>query len=350
MQAHCVGQHQINRKRAISIGAQLCLLSFCITLLLLSGTFDPDFEAYRFIYDIGLRVAAEGTRDPVFTYTLETLRNFIRYEQFRFALCLIFGIVLFRIAPKLGAMSPAKRMGITQALVLAPFILLKLHVQIREGLALLLWLFAVTSNAGVMSRNVRSKSFWIAALISSAIHLSVIMWWVAALMLGSKRPHYKRQALTTFLLFATYGAFTTSMGSRLLTELFGGMFFVDSGLYVEVTLAKQVYWSIFILLPLLTLVFFDKSSLSVSGDLRWRPSIFGMTGVYGLLGFFSVSMLGMYVWGATDTDFNLTIRVALTLLMFLVIQLALTCPRRPLTWIAFTFTLLTVARLLFFPD
>lgn len=338
------------RKRAISLGARLCLLSFSATLLLLSGTFDPDFEAYRFIYDIGLRVAADGTRDPVFTYTLETLRNFIQYEQFRFVLCVMFGIVLFKIAPKLGTMSPSRRMGIAQALVLAPFILLKLHVQIREGLALLLWLFAVTSNAGDMSRNVRSRSFWIAALISSAIHLSVIMWWIAALVLGSKQPRYKRQAFATFLLFSTYGAFTTAVGSRLLIEFFGGMFFVDSGLYVEVTFAKLLYWSFFILLPLLTLILFDKRALSTNGDSQWRPSILGITGVYGLLGFFSVSMLGMYVWGATDTDFNLTIRVAMTLLMFLVIQLALTCPRRLLTWMAFTFTLLTVARLLFFPD
>ncbi len=152
------------------------------------------------------------------------------------------------------------------------------------------------------------------------------------------------------ILIPAYGAVTTAVGSRLLVEIFGGMFFVDGGLYVEGTSAKQAYWSFFVLLPLLALVVFKKNSLSVSGDSPWRPSVLGMTGVYGLLGFFSVSMLGMYLWGATDTDFNLTIRVAITLLMFLVIQLALTCPRQILTWVAFVFTFLTVARLLFFPD
>lgn len=338
------------RPLATSLGARLCLLSFAFALFLLSGTYDPDFEAYRFIYELGWGVAADGSRDPLFIFVVESLRGVFHYEQFRFALCVIFSIALFRLAPQLGAMSVTKRFGIAQALVLAPFILLKLHVQIREGVALLLWLFAVTNNAGNMSRNVRSRSFWIAALASSAIHLSVVMWWVSALILGSKRPQYRHQALTTFLLFAVYGAVTTAVGSRLLVEIFGGVFFVDSGIYVEVTPMKLAYWSFFVLLPLLALAVFNKNSLSVRGVSPWHPSIFGMTGTYGLLGFFSVSMLGMYLWGATDTDFNLTIRVAIALLMFLVIQLALTCPRRMLTWVAFVFSFLTVARLLFFPE
>ena len=334
----------------MTLSAKLCFISFSLLLFLLSGEFDPDFESYRSLYENGWGNFVYPFRDPVFWFALAHLQEYLSYEQFRYLLCLFFSIALFKLARKLGQMSLRSQFGVAQAIVLAPFIMLKLHVQIREGIALLLWLFAITNNGADISRNVRSRSFWFIAAISIGIHLSAVIWWISAIILGSRRPYYRRQALAIFLFFAVIGAATTSLGSQLLEAVFRGAFFIESEFYVQVTPAKQVFWSFFILLPLLTFFNFNKYFLSVVSDPLWRPSIFGMTGVFGLLGFFSVSMIGMYIWGVTDSDFNLTIRTAITLMMFLVIQLALSCPRRLLTWIAFVFTFLTVARLLFLPN
>jgi hypothetical protein len=333
---------------AVKLGGRLCLFAFVTVLFLLSGSYDPDFEAYRIVYEFGLRSFGDVARDPGFTFLTENIGSVLAYEQFRYALCALFGLTLFKLATRLGKMS-TEGFGLTQALFLAPFILLKFHVQIREGLALLIWLFAVTANGGVMSRNLRSWPFWILAPLSFAVHFSTVMWWAAALVLGSKRPKYWLQAFMVFLLFACYGAMTTRAGSELIAATYGDVpFFTESEFDISVRAEKIWYWTAFIVLPLLTLLMFNRSALSLRGESPWQPSVLGLTGTYGLIGFFGVSMLGTFLWGASETDFNLTMRVAITLLMFLAIQLSLTRQRWAWTWLVFSSSFLVVARLLFY--
>jgi hypothetical protein len=319
-----------------------------LVLFLLSGNYDPDFEAYRLVYAYGLGDRGDLVRDPGFTFLTRYVGSALSYEHFRYALCALFGIALFRLAPRLGEVSK-NGFGLIQAIFLGPFILLKFHVQIREGLALLLWLFAITSNGGVVSKNVRSWSFWILAPIAGAIHLSSVMWWVTAFVLGSKRPNYRHQALMIFLLFAFYGAMTTRAGSELISATYGDVpFFIESQFDVDVSIGKIWYWAAFLALPLLTLLVFGRSALSLRGQTPWQPSVLGLTGTYGLIGFFGVSMLGTFLWGASETDFNLTMRVAITLLMFLAIQLSLTRQFWAWAWLVFFSSFLIVWRLVFF--
>jgi hypothetical protein len=337
--------------RALTAGGRFGLVALIVTLFALLGSYDPDYEAYRFVYEFAWEEHADIGRDPAFAFLLQHSRLILSYEQLRWLLAGFFSIVLYNVlAPRLAAMSVSRRFGFTSAIALAPLVLMKFHVQIREGIALALWLMAVTANGGVIAKNARAWRFWLVALVSSAIHLSVVLWWIAALVLRSERPRYRRQALTIVLLFALYGATTTRVGSQFMAETFSAVpFFIEPESYVTVTTGKLWYWAIFILLPLLALAMFSRSAFSLTGTPHWQPTIFGLLGTYGLLGFFSVSMLGMMLWGASGTDFNLTIRVALTLLMFLCVQLALTRPRWPVTWAVFAFTLLAVVRLLFFP-
>lgn len=344
MQVRTPGDH-------VTLGGRLCLLASVGALFLLSGNYDPDYEPYRLIYEFGLRGFGDIERDPAFTFLTENISSVLTYEHFRYALCALFGIALFKLAPRFGKMS-TEGFGFAQALSLTPFILLKFHVQIREGLALLIWIFAITSNGGVMSRNLRDWPFWVLAPISIALHLSSVMWWAVSIVFASRRPKYALQAFIVFLLFAAYGAMTTRVGSALIAGAVEDVpFFSESSEFdVDIGAGKIGYWAAFLFLPILTLLILNRSALSVRGQIPWEPSILGLTGTYGLIGFFGVSMLGTFLWGASETDFNLTMRVAITLLMFLAIQLSLTRPRWAWTWLVFFSSFLVVTRLLFFLD
>jgi hypothetical protein len=332
----------------VSSFAYLYLALLCLFLFLLSGKFDPDFEAYRVIFESGW---GGGMRDPMFSLLVDTLRDVVSYELFRLLMCSVFSVALFSLARKLSAMSSNGRLGLPAVLALTPFVFLKLHVQIREGIALLLWLLAVTNHAGNIARNVRTTPFWTIALISTCFHSSVLIWWVAASFLGFKKLPY---VLCLSGFFALLGLATTAKGSEFFVNYAGGIYFVGGEDYVQPTTAKWLYWMLFLAFPIFALLL-DKSRVlttptrnSMSGDLI--PSVFGMIGVYGMLGFFPIALVGVILWGATGTDFNLTIRIAITLMLFLVLQLALTCRKRVLSWLTLIFISLTVFRLLIFPE
>src|SRR5437879_11812654 len=99
---------------AVTLGGQLCLFAFVTVLFLLSGSYDPDFEPYRTIYEFGLSRFGELTRDSGFTFLTENIGSVLAYEQFSYALCVLFGLALFKHAPRHHQMRP-ERLVLTQA-------------------------------------------------------------------------------------------------------------------------------------------------------------------------------------------------------------------------------------------
>lgn len=331
------------RKNYITWPGYVGLILLSVLLFMLLGNFDPDFESYRTIYNSGWRLS-----EPVFATLIDGFGGFLSYENFRYTLCAYFTFFLFKLAPRLGLMGD-QPFGLIHVFALAPLVLLKFHVQIREGLALTLFLLAVTSNGGVMAKNVRSWTFWVSALVSGGLHNSVLMLWVAVIFIRSEKPNYGRQMFSIFILFSFFGAMTTNLMSTFIQENFHEIpFFVPATKFVSVD-GRMLYWSIWVVFPALSLMWFNRATLSTNRTV-WIPSIFGVLGTYGLLGFFLVAMLGNSVSSISAEDFNLTIRVAITLLVFLALQLAITQPRSILTWAIISASILIVARLIFFPQ
>jgi hypothetical protein len=174
------------------------------------------------------------------------------------------------------------------------------------------------------------------AALSSAIHSGVVALWAASLLLGL----FRRPVFLIVALFAAYGVANTSVGRELFLSPFledPGAFTRDTGFDVQVTKWKVVYWSLFAILPLLVLATFSRSAYA---------SPLGMIGLYGVLGFFTVFVAGVLIWGADEGEFSNALRTANTLIALLAIQLGLTRPGWALSWAIWLFALSDVIRIL----
>src|SRR2546426_4396460 len=308
-------------RRGVTHAAWLYLLSIAAALFWFSGRYDPDFESYRLLYEFGGSWLQALGRDPLFVFFVKFFGERLSYEHFRYALCAVFSVALWRLANRFRTMSP-EGFGLVQALFLTPLILLKFHVQIREGLALVIWLFAMTRKDGI---NIRSPWFWGSAVISSALHIGVTVLWAATLLLGLLKKHYA--AAMILLLCSAYGLAITSGRDFLLAPFVKEheVFFRDTGFDVEITSAKLLYWSVFLALPLLALIRFQPTAFGT----------FGTIGIYGLLGFFPAALF----FGSGEGETSNVLRVASTLMTLLGIQLSMTRPRSVLTWTILVFAL-----------
>jgi hypothetical protein len=287
-------------------------------LFVFSGQYDPDFEAYRLIYESGGAWLEDLGRDPAFVYIIGKLNEVMSYESFRYSLCAFFGIATWKLQPRLAEMTNSQ-FGAVQLLFFAPLVMLKFHVQVREGLALVLWMFAATRP------NRRSILFWVAAVVSCSIHLGLVALWAALVV--------RRPALI-FLLGAAYAVMSSNIGRELFYAAMDSQIEVrDTGFDVQITEEKIAYWTLFTVIPLLVLWMFHRSAIA---------SPFGRIGVYGLLGFFPVAAL----LAAGEGEFSNVLRIAHNMLLLLTIQLALTRSTWPLTWAVGIFTIADTVRIL----
>ncbi len=315
------------------------LLVLSAALFVASGKYDPDYTAYRAIYELGGSWLSAQGRDPVFVYLTDFLSSVMPYEQFRYALSGVFAGGLVYLAVKL-ANSTATRFGFVQAMFLTPIVLLKFHVQIREGMALLLWLIAVANQTSP-----RYTRFWVLAALSSAIHVGVLpLWGAATLIKWSREPNYLRAAYVTFLVFALYSLASIPGSSEILLSPFFDVNQIvrDTGFGLDISGPKLAYWSLFTVLPAITLFTFSRSAWRYGADI----SILGMVGTYGLLAFFPVAAVGGVILQVGEAQFANALRVAATLMALLAVQLSMTRPKHPLTWLIGMFAIADTIRLL----
>lgn len=334
--------------RAVKVDfARIYLIAAVGSLFLFSGILDPDFEAYRLIYESAGGWIAAQARDPFFLLVIKKFAPNFEYEFFRYIVCAVFGFGLFRLAQNIEN-ARVEGFGFLQALFLTPFILLKLHVQIREGAALLLWLIAITGQDGdpVLQRG--NWKFWLIAAISSLIHLSVVVWWAATFLFLFKRPDYRTKVILVIILFSLYGVAMTRIGREFITERIVGSyaFFRDTGYDVQISAFKAMYWSLFLFIPVLAFVSLNRSAFFLNTRLAWRPSLLGLVGAYGTIGFFSPVLLSACLWGAAEGDLVSALRIANTHIILLLMHLSLTRPQHPLTWAVFVFSLSDAGRLI----
>jgi len=183
------------------------------------------------------------------------------------------------------------------------------------------------------------------------MHASVIIWWLAAFVCGlPKQPTIRRQAIVIIMLFLVFGAATTTAGRELLidgTFLKNYIYFSTLDNLVDNEPSKYLYWFSFLILPafVLAIVKKDAFTLPVYRNNTWQPSILGLLGTFGLLGFFPPVLLGALVWGANEGDFIASLRIAATLVMFLGLHLGFAYPKSLVSWVVFSFVLSDAVRI-----
>lgn len=336
----------------VYLGGYVYVALAVAALFVFLGSYDPDYEAYRLLYETGGGWLAEYGRDPLFLVFINIFSDnlSLTYDEFRYILYAVIGVSLFLLLPRLRIFS-AHHFGFITAVFLTPFIFLKLHVQIREGLALLTWLFAVTSYGGTLHRSVRSVSFWGLAVLSCGMHVSVIIWWLAAITCGlRKQPTIIGQAIAIFALFLIIGTATTTAGREFLingTFLNDYIFFSDLDYTVNNDPSKYLYWFSFLILPAMALAVVKTGAFTLPTYRNYTKqfSILGLLGTFGLLGFFLPVLLSTLIWGAYEGDFIASLRIAWTLAMFLGLHLGFRYPKSFVSWIVFMFVLSDAVRI-----
>lgn len=309
---------------SVTLAGKAYLLALIAALFFFSGSLDPDYESYRLVYELGGGHLREVGRDPAFVFIVEQLSSSFTYEAFRYLLACIFAIGLWKLASRL-ALASQTEFGFWQAAFLTPIVMLKFHVQVREGLALLLWLLAVTNHR-------RGVGFFLLAVVSCAIHLGVTILWLAA-----ARPWRMRSIVA---LFSMYGFASTPFGRDLLFQPFlddPSTLIRDTGFGVDITSWKVVYWSLFFVLPVLVILMYDRKTID---------STLGRVGAWGLAAFAPVAFLLGLTGGIGEGEFANILRIANTLLLVLAIQLSMTRPGWALTNGIGIFLVADVTRLL----
>jgi hypothetical protein len=194
--------------------------------------FLPDYETYRSIYETGGGHLTVLGRDLGFVFLVQLLSPIVGYNNFRWLLLIIIAGVLIFSLRKLQ-LSSSKRLGVSLVMALVPLILLKFGAQIREGIALLIWLSIIFTN----NRRPSWLIFTPVALISVSIHLATLPLWM---LLGLNYYLPNRPTLALVLGALLYAAFTYLVAdiSRLNEELFRGLS-QDS---VNPNLFTAAYW------------------------------------------------------------------------------------------------------------
>lgn len=222
--------------RALRLSPSVAItLALFFIMVGLVGPWLPDFQTYEAIFDTGGGHLALLGRDPGFVWLVQTLNLGLSYTAFRWALLTFVATLLLRSLSKFQRLS-CHSLGASCVVALAPFILLKFGAQIREGLALIVWLWVVLTN----SHRPQLFAFALLAAVSTSIHLAILPFWLllAIFYWGDRSP--KVSAALAVFLYASF-VFIVSDISRLESELFAGL----SDDRINPTIPTVLYWLIF---------------------------------------------------------------------------------------------------------
>lgn len=177
---------------------------FIIIFLLLASPILPDYNTYMAMYFDGGGHLATFQRDIGYVYISSLLSQFISYESFRALISIIISFLIFIILRGFARQGASKRDVLLLFLALTPLILIKGGSQIREGLALFVWLsviFNITSPPNPLK-------FIAIGVACYSIHISATPIWIATALSLYAFPKYPTPAyIAGIVIYAIAGYF-----------------------------------------------------------------------------------------------------------------------------------------------
>ncbi|MBC3864187.1 hypothetical protein H8K32_18955 [Undibacterium jejuense] len=251
------------RSRGLSFSIKMLLFGIFFVLFFLAPQL-PDYETYRKIYESGGGHLAAFGRDLGFVVLIQLASQLLSYDEFRFAVLLFIEILIFDSLSRLQKFHQY-RISPHIVTVLVPIILLKFGAQIREGLALVLWL-RVLLCAKV---HPRALHFLVMALLSVLIHMGTAPLWLLLFAAFYLQKFKNISILISSIVYAAF-IYEVSNVSRLDVDAF-------SGLNTEIVvpdISQIIYWTIFPLIMVHT-IFCKK--LDLRGNQRFSLPIRGFS-------------------------------------------------------------------------
>lgn len=237
------GMHyDINRGRTSLAVTVLFLVSFFFIFLLMPQL--PDYETYRLIYDSGGGHLAAFGRDLGFVLLIQLAINFFSYEEFRVTTLFFEALLVIISINRLGSFN-STRIRNTIVFAFIPIILLKFGSQIREGLALVLWIYVL------FCAKIKPNPILliVITLLSISIHIGAAPLWGLLFIAFYLQKFQRFSVILASGFYATF-IYAVSDVSRLEVDAFSDL----SSEVITPDIFQIIYWSIFPLIMLHALI------------------------------------------------------------------------------------------------
>ena len=301
----------------------------------------------------------------LFTLLTSIFNDFVNYRIFRSILAIIqvigFSIIFRKLKFKYSNLT------IFTCLPFLTFFLLKVHVQIRESLAILLWMFAILD---INKKNFFNPKNLVLLVMSFFMHISVLFWWIPSIIYSLKRFSYKTKTILFTIFFSIIGILAGSpllkiivnyiLSNDLKTLLnqiqkydIAQVVALNTDSYynynVEITSTKILYWLCYGLI--LISIFIDEkrrnteiTKKSFSLD---TINFFGFIGLYGTIVFVPFAILFASIEDFTTHGYNYIFRTLFILVFLLSLYRSSTSPKSILTIIINSWLFIDMSRVVF---
>ena len=289
---------------------------------------NPDYFIYKLLFQVDQNEMSVRT---YFYYLITNFfNNFLTYEDFRFLLAAFQSFVFLTFFRKIYL----KYENITFfiCLPIVSFLLLKVHVQIRESIAILIWFITLLD---FNKFNIISFRKIILGIISFLIHPSSIILWIPSLLCVANKNFRKLEPklISLFFFLIAFYIFSSDLKNFLSMKLFSAnLIDLDNPYFVETikfSFFKILYF--FSYLILFISIYLDerrKNSIIIKPNKSSIiPYVFGSISIFGLLSFLPTVWIISFFKGVTSPEYNLIVRT-LYILFFRLLNSAHGRPRK----------------------
>jgi hypothetical protein len=190
-------------------------------------------------------------RDPGFVFVIDIFSKIFSYEFFRIILLIFFMISTFQFFRKIRNISIDN--NIIAALVLAPFIILKFGIQIREGLAISIWFWVLLTH----NQKPNILTYIVCAVLSTSMHLAAAPFWALLAIPLYLNANWRTSFVLGSFVYAIF-SYMVLDAARYQSDLFVGL----SNVRVEPDEYMLLYWASFPALFIFGLLRSDTRHLS----------------------------------------------------------------------------------------
>lgn len=323
-------------------GGIILIITVFYIILFDPSKYNPDYGSYKLLYEIIINQDFKiyFSKFALLDYFVRLLDFTGNYDDFRLSFASV-ELLLFVFILR-GLKITWKKLNIFISFFLSAFLLLKVHVQIREGLALLLWLFSLNSISKEKYFTLKNKLFF---LISTFLHSSTIFYWISTFVLKNDNFSAKKKRVFVISLFSLLGTSTWGLFNNIDNFSYYNTLGYEA---IEINFSKILYWISFFIIYFLILRNENLKITAINEKIiqKTNSSFIANIGFYGFLGFAPAAALCFLGSPPNEVTFNLIYRIFLNLLFLICFYRSSTQPNNFYTNLSNSFIFIIVFELL----
>ena len=328
------------------------LFSTLFFIIFFQSTNNPDWGSYLDLFNKTEYYLPFARSNYIFVYLMGYLNNFITYQDFRtilvisqlFFIFIIFKQIKFKILD----------LNIFTSLLLISYLILKVHIQIREGISLLLYFYYFLNIKYEKKFSIKNNLLSVSSLL---IHPGLLTIWLPSIIAITKEKVLKFKKIWIYIFFFLLAIFSVSTYFR----LFIGnhlSYFRDNNLSfqeyldfykIDYNFQKIVYFYSYLILFIC--IYIEELRINsvalTKKTINQAKYIFGYVSLNGLIVFLPTIFIISIFLNINSLDYNLIYRTGSILIFLLCFYRTLIYPKRILTLILNAFFSIDILRIVF---